>query len=212
MGTRTTDNGKKTTFYSWKQVMRMPHTLNEPVITRSPEWFQDKEECVKDAKRKFKDEYKATKRVIIKKMKTLPLNADEVDMATKLKQAEDLLTMSYSLEVSKMISQLACEMCIPCLFNEEGDPIFLGDHSCRMSEQEQVDKYFNAALEDMDNELVIGKWMKLVIDDPHLCTMPAFNLVPYQCKDYRDNTFKSPEWVNGLKQCVVKMLKLQKRL
>ncbi|XP_067653358.1 uncharacterized protein [Haliotis asinina] len=197
----------KSTFYSWKQVMKMPHTLNEPVITQSREWFQNRQECVKDAKRKFQDDYNVTRRVIVKKSRWA-LPADEVAMAGKLKLVEDLLTLCYCIHVTKRVKQLSRELCFGCMFDSEGEPV----HTCKMSEEEMVEKYFKMALSDVDEGEVQENWSQLMLEDPVLKEVRDFNLVPYRCKDYCDTQFKTSTWADGLKVRVVKMLKLQMRM
>ncbi|XP_071086713.1 uncharacterized protein [Haliotis cracherodii] len=162
----------KSTFHSWKQVMKMPHTLNEAVIHQSHQWFPNRDECVKKAKRKFRDDFNVTKRVIIKKARWA-LSAEEVAMAETMKLVENLLTLCYCLQLTKMIKRLSRELCFGGMFDTEGER----DHTCDMSEQ-LVEKYFNMALSDVDDGEVHEHWIKLLLEDPSFQDVRDFNLVP----------------------------------
>ena len=148
---KTMTEKNKFTFYTWKRVMREPRSLNdEAVLEEADEVFHTREACVLDAKRKCPDEDEdnppGAKRVIIKKSRTVPAFVDEVDCVTTLTHVERLLTLCYCLEVVKIVRRLSTEFCMGCLFHEEGEPV----HTCR--EQEQADKYFNLAINDLNED------------------------------------------------------------
>ncbi|XP_046552811.1 uncharacterized protein LOC124262373 [Haliotis rubra] len=206
MGTRVTDRklNDKASFYSWKQVLHPSHSLDETVVMQSNEWFQDRSECVKDAKRKFQDDSRTTKRIIIKKTRKF-LCVDEVDSVNHIKHAENLLTLCYTLELSKILRRLSCDLCFGCMFDSEGELI----HTCKdMLEQDQFDRLFMTAMSELHDEHVIDKWVDVFSGDPSLNHV---NIVSYRCKDYRDTHFKTSDWFNELKQRVVKMLLLENR-
>ena len=66
------------------------------------------------------------------------------------------------------------------MFDSEPDSV----HSCDVSEEQLVEKYFKMALSDVDDGEVQEQWSQLMSDDPILKEVRYFNLVPYQCRDY----------------------------
>lgn len=198
----------KFSFYTWKYVQREANQLQENIILKSSDIFQNRQQCVSNAKTLFQldDSDDTFKRVITKHTRTFLPQVDEVDAYHKLRHVEELLTLCYSLEVSKMIQRFSCELCFGCMFETEDESI----HTCNLSEEEQVEKYFSAAINDLKDEHVLDKWMSIIADDPSVKN--SFNFLPYQCKDYRDSHFKTTQWLERLKQRTVKMLLLEKRL
>ncbi|XP_071118374.1 uncharacterized protein [Haliotis cracherodii] len=165
----------------------MPHTLNEAVIRQSHKWFPSQDECVKDAKRKFEDEFNITKRVIIKKS-CWALSADEVAMAEKMKLVENLLTLCYCIQVTKIIKRLSRELCFGCMFDAEGER----DHTCNMSEQQLVEKYFNMTSSDVDDGEVHESCRKLLLEDP--------SFPDYKLKDFHDEPLEGSFYASELQK------------
>jgi hypothetical protein len=86
-------------------------------------------------------------------------------------------------------------------------------HTCKtLSHDDMIKRYYSTALFELDEDVVAVRWLRLVFEDPVLLNTPGFVLCQYQCKDYLDVNVKTVEWMEILKEQVLKILRLEDRL
>lgn len=197
----------KTSFYTWKYVMKANYGLSETVVHKSEEWFKERKSCVKDAKTSFTDPTNSTKRIIVRKI--IPIAVDEVCVETRNASLENLLLLSYAFQLCKLVTKLSTELCLGCVF-EDGCDIL---HTCNtLTKEELVSRYIDIAWRELNEGHVMDWWRDLIRADPDLRDVSPFILCQYQCTDYLNNQLKTEQWKKEkLNKQIVRLLYLETR-
>lgn len=135
---------------------------------------------------------KATKRVIVKKIRLEKVPEDEVEAVCVIQHIKPLLTLSNSLDLSRNIAHLSSEYYFGCMFDGEGEQV----HTCNLSENDKVNQFINTGISEVNDDHIIKKWNKLVRDNPSLTHVSAFTSSQYQCIDDRHTQFKTPQRID----------------
>ena len=108
--------------------------------------------------------------------------------SNRSKDITDLLKSSYALQIRSLISTLVKKYCNGCYYDH---PSQLEHDVCvMMTFEEQVNKWFDEALQMVDEDYVIGHWFG-TLGRLH----PTVRY--HEISKYLDPTYRYDEWINA---------------
>ena len=120
-----------------------------------------------------------------------PQSLDDVFMAepaNRSKDIADLFKWSYALHLWSVMSTVAMKYCNGCCYDH---PSQLEHDICVMMPfEEQVNKWFDEALQMVDEDYIIGHWIGTV-GQLH----PTVRY--HEISKYLDPTYRHDEWINA---------------